>query len=92
MSTNQLLVPNAMYVSEMTRFLRGFLDQNPQVVEQQKKNRATWWDRPQDFETLNKQREASVPQPAYVYFPLPRPGRDDDPDSGKRLSTPPKGA
>ena len=77
-----------MYESELTRFLRDFVKKNPQVVEQQKKNRLTWWDRPQDLETQKERRQASVPQPAYVYFPLPRPRLDEDPDSGNKLSTP----
>lgn len=77
-----------MYESDITRFIRELRLKNPQIVEQQRKNRATWWDRPQDLETWRERSEASVPQPAYVYFPLPRPEKDDDADSGKRLSTP----
>ena len=77
-----------MYESDLTRFLREFVRKNPQVTEQQKKNRLTWWDRPQDLETWKEQRQAAVPQPAYVYFPLPRREKDDDPDSGNKLSTP----
>ena len=76
------------YESEMTRFLRELKRTNPQIVEQQKKNRMTWWDRPQDLETWKERAAASVPQPAYVYFPLPRQEKDDDKDSGNRLSTP----
>lgn len=76
------------YESELTRFLRDFKQKNPHVGELQKKNRATWWDKPQDIETWKERAAATVPQPAYVYFPLPRPEKDDDPDSGKRLSTP----
>ncbi len=78
----------AMYESEATRFIREFLANNPQVVEQQKKNRATWWDKPQDLETTHEHAESAVPQPSYVYFPLP--ARDDSkPDeSGNKLSTP----
>ena len=77
-----------MYESEMTRFLRDFVRKNPQVIEQQKKNRLTWWDRPQDLETWADRGESAVPQPAYVYFPLPRRGKDHDSDSGNKLSTP----
>lgn len=77
-----------MYVSELTRFLRDFVRKNPQVTEQQKKNRLTWWDRPQDLETSKEKRQAAVPQPAYVYFPLPGRGKEDDPDSGNKLSSP----
>jgi hypothetical protein len=77
-----------MYESEITRFIRDLKAKNPQIEELQKKNRATWWDKPQDLETGKERAEATVPQSAYVYFPLPRPEKDDDPDSGKRLSTP----
>lgn len=76
------------YESDMTRFLRELKRKNPQIVEQQKKNRMTWWDRPQDLEAWKERAEAAVPQPAYVYFPLPRQDKDDDADSGNRLSTP----
>ena len=77
-----------MYESDLTRFLRDFKGSNPQVVEQQKKNRLTWWDRPQDLETWKERRQAAVPQPAYVYFPLPSREKDEDPDSGNKLSNP----
>ena len=66
----------APYESELTRFLRDLKAKNPQIGELQKKNRATWWDKPQDLETWRERAAANVPQPAYVYFPLPRP-RDD---------------
>jgi len=63
------------YESELTRFMRDFLAKNPQVVELQKKNRATWWDKPQDLETARERDESSVRQPGYVYFSHP-PGED----------------
>ena len=61
------------YESEFTRFIREYLDKNPDVVEKQRKNRATWWDRPQDPEVQHEHEAARVAQPAYVYFPRPRP-------------------
>ena len=76
------------YESDMTRFLRDLKQKNPQIVELQRKNRMTWWDRPQDLETWKERAAASVAQPAYVYFPLPRQEKDDDKDSGNKLSTP----
>ena len=36
-------MPKTGYVSEITKFIREFLDKNPQVVEKQKAARATWW-------------------------------------------------
>lgn len=77
-----------MYVSEITKFLDELRANNPQIAELQKKNRATWWDKPQDLETWKERAASTVPQPAYVYFPLPRQEKGDDADSGKRLSTP----
>ena len=77
-----------MYESELTRFLRELREKNPNLAELQRKNRATWWDKKQDLEIQREKAAANVPQPAYVYFPLPRPEKDDDQDSGKRLSTP----
>lgn len=73
MPLNQSLVQDAMYESDITRFIRDLKAKNPQIVELQKKNRATWWDRPQDLETSKERSESTVPQPPYVYFPLPRP-------------------
>jgi Protein of unknown function (DUF3460) len=60
------------YVSEFTQFMRDFVAKNPQLVELQKKNRATWWDKPQDLETSEERAESDVPQPGYVYFSHPK--------------------
>ncbi|HLX25152.1 MAG TPA: DUF3460 family protein [Usitatibacter sp.] len=56
------------YESELTRFMRDFMAKNPQLAELQKKNRATWWDKPQDLEVSEERAESAVPQPGYVYF------------------------
>jgi hypothetical protein len=77
-----------MYESEITRFIRDLKAKNPGMAELQRKNRATWWDKRQDLEIQKERAESAVPQPAYVYFPLPVPEKDDDQDSAKRLSTP----
>ena len=60
-----------MYESEITRFIREIKEKNPGIAELQRKNRATWWDKRQDLEIQKERQESSVPQPAYVYFPLP---------------------
>lgn len=77
-----------MYESEVDRMVREMRAKNPQVAEQQARNRATWWDRPQDLETLRERSAASVPQPGYVYFPLPRPEKHDDQDSAGKAAVP----
>ena len=60
-----------MYESEIGRFIRELRAKNPQIPEQQVRNRATWWDKPQDLETWRERSAANVRQPGYVYFPLP---------------------
>ncbi len=61
------------YVSEATRFLDELLQQQPELRELRARNRATWWDRPQDPEMQRERDAARVAQGAYVYFPRPRP-------------------
>ena len=61
------------YESEATRFLKTLLDQHPELRELRARNRATWWDRPQDLDTQRERDAARVPQGAYVYFPPAKP-------------------
>jgi hypothetical protein len=61
------------YVSETTKFINELIEKNPQLVDQQKRNRLTWWDRPQDLETSRDNAQSEVSQPAYAYFPIPKP-------------------
>ena len=62
----------AMYESDITQFIRELLDKNPQLKEEQKQNRATWWDKKQDLQELKQQVESEAPKQAYAYFPLPK--------------------
>jgi hypothetical protein len=59
------------YVSDITRFIRDFLDKNPHVVEVQKAARATWWDKKQDLELRERNEESHVPQTGYQYYDKP---------------------
>lgn len=61
------------YESEATRFLRDLHANHPELRELRSRNRATWWDRPQDAELQRERDAARVPQEAYVYFPNPAP-------------------
>jgi hypothetical protein len=61
------------YESEATRFLRELLDRQPELRELRSRNRATWWDRPQDPQAQRENEAAAVEQGAYVYFPRPQP-------------------
>ena len=56
------------YQSDITRFIGEFLERNPQVAEEQKRHRATWWDRPQDLAERARLDQATLRQPAYVYY------------------------
>ncbi len=56
-----------MYESETTRFLREFLEKNPEVVQDQKKGRAIWWDKQLNAAEQDAFRDARVPQAGYVY-------------------------
>ncbi|MCW5622227.1 MAG: DUF3460 family protein [Burkholderiales bacterium] len=59
------------YQSEVTAFIKDFLDQHPEVVEKQKRHRATWWDRPQDLQEQAELDEAQVAPKGYVYYHNP---------------------
>ncbi|MEX0960110.1 MAG: DUF3460 family protein [Burkholderiales bacterium] len=56
------------YESEITRFMREYLEKHPEVAEKQKTARATWWDRPQDFEERKRLQQAKVPKKPYEYY------------------------
>ena len=56
-----------IYESDLTRMMRELLQKNPQIVEEQKKGRAIWWDRKQDQDTLKRAKESRVKQQPYVY-------------------------
>jgi len=37
-----------MYESDLTKFMRKFLEAHPEEVESQRKGRAIWWDKTKD--------------------------------------------
>lgn len=61
-----------MYESEVTTFIRELLEKNPQLAEEQRKARATWWDKKVDLEEQKRYREAEVGVRGYYYYPLPK--------------------
>lgn len=58
---------NRNYESEITLFMRDLLAKKPQIVEEQKKGRAMWWDKKADPDALRRDNESEVKQQAYVY-------------------------
>jgi hypothetical protein len=55
------------YESEITRFLKDYKKQHPDVEKRQREGRGLLWDKPQDPELLEGFRAARVPQRPYVY-------------------------
>jgi hypothetical protein len=62
------MLPARHYESAHTRFMRELLERKPQIVDEQQKSRALWWDkRPADLAARKAMDEGRVPQSAYVY-------------------------
>ncbi|OZI27415.1 DUF3460 domain-containing protein [Bordetella genomosp. 7] len=55
------------YESDITRFLKSYKAQHPDVEQRQREGRARLWDKKQDTELLEAFRAARVPQKPYVY-------------------------
>lgn len=55
------------YESDLTKMIRELLREKPQIVEEQKKGRAMWWDKRLDPDAQKREEESSVRQQAYVY-------------------------
>jgi hypothetical protein len=49
-----------MYESDLTKFMRKFLEEHPEEVESQRKGRAIWWD---------KTPEERAPSPSMRHAP-----------------------
>ena len=50
----------AIYESEHTKFMREWMAKHPEEIEEQKKGRALWWDRPQNPKTPKPDRKSVV--------------------------------
>ncbi|MBX3617193.1 DUF3460 family protein [Nitrosomonas sp.] len=56
------------YESEHTKFMREFLEKNPEVQEKRIEARSRWWDREQNREENKRFKESNEPMKPYVYF------------------------
>lgn len=56
------------YVSEFTAFMNRYLEEHPEVVADQARGRAIYWDKKVNFEELKKEAEEEAPPEAYPYF------------------------
>lgn len=59
---------HAGYVSPFTEFIDGFLQEHPEVVEDQRKGWYLYWDHHVDLDEQKKASEDSVPVKGYDYF------------------------
>ena len=63
------MLPSRHYVSDHTTFIREVLERKPELVADQKKGRAIWWDKsPRDLADRSEMDSGRVPQTSYVYF------------------------
>jgi len=63
-----MFLPSRHYVSEHTTFIRDLLAQKPEIVDEQKRGRAIWWDKtPRELAEVRRMDRDRVPQPPYVY-------------------------
>lgn len=58
----------ANYESEHTKFMREWLQQHPEQIEESKQGRALWWDKgTRDKDTQRRELQSKVAQKAYYY-------------------------
>ena len=63
-----MFLPSRHYVSEHTNFIRELLARKPEIVDEQKRGRAIWWDKtPRELAEGRRMDQDRVPQPPYVY-------------------------
>mgnify|MGYP003394196797 CR=1 FL=1 len=55
------------YESDLTKMMRELLDAKPQIVLEQRKGRALWWDKKLDRDELARSEASRVNQKSYVY-------------------------
>jgi hypothetical protein len=62
----------AMYESDLTKFMRRFLEEHPEELASQKKGRSVWWDRkPAERSPAPPMRHAPRPGGAEHVFTPP---------------------
>ena len=63
-----MFLPSRHYISEHTTFIRELLARKPEIVDEQKRGRAIWWDKtPRELAEVTRMDRDRVAQPPYVY-------------------------
>lgn len=78
------------YVSEFTVFMKQYLKEHPEVVADQARGRAIYWDKRVDFRALEKAAEDGVPAEPYAYYNLPAAPASPAAESGEEADGAPK--
>ena len=55
------------YESDLTRMIKELLERRPEIVAEQRKGRAMWWDKSTDPDAQRRVLESRVRQQPYVY-------------------------
>lgn len=55
------------YTSEFERYMNGFLEKHPDVVEDQKRGWYIWWDHRLDLDEQDKLKQSEVKPKPYSY-------------------------
>ena len=58
-----------MYQSDFTQFMNDYLQQHPEVENQRRELRLTWWDRKVDLDDQKRWKASQVRHKPYVYQP-----------------------
>ncbi|MEK9917322.1 MAG: DUF3460 family protein [Betaproteobacteria bacterium] len=61
-------MPKKPYESDTTEFIKSMFKKNPELREKQLAARSTWWDRPQDEESLKDLAGSNVNKKPYEYY------------------------
>lgn len=56
------------YVSDFTAFMEHFLEEHPEVIEDQRKGWYRFWDHKADFKAEQEAGKDNVPVKGYDYF------------------------
>ena len=56
------------YESDHTKFMREFLEKNPQLQQKRLEARSVWWDKALNKEEQKRFKESTVPHKPYAYF------------------------
>jgi hypothetical protein len=63
-----MMLPSRHYESDITKFIRELMRQQPELAQKQREARAIWWDKtPRELSEERAMDQGRVPQTPYVY-------------------------